>query len=114
MRRASTVDGRPVAFELGWLLRVLLGAGALGAVGAVLGIPLIAGDVADAEGDINKLQRHQGVIEENVRSLDEGQRYLKMQNEWANRKLDALMKERRIDPVIPPALEPTKLKKPAQ
>jgi endonuclease/exonuclease/phosphatase (EEP) superfamily protein YafD len=81
--------------DLGWLLKTLIGAGALGALttlaGIVIGFPSFINRIEATEAEQKKMKAAQHVIAKNQRIIDENVRQLQAESEWTQKKLDVLL-----------------------
>ena len=104
--RPSVKQGEgPARVELGWLLKSLISAGAVAALisvtGVMVGFPSLADDVKDNEKRISAVERALKATTRNQMKIDEVVRQQSADQEWANKKLDALLEASGINRRIP-------------
>lgn len=108
-RIVAATDTDEQHVELGWLLKGLMVAGAVGALGAILGIPMITYRLANAEDDVALVEKKIHVTEHNLAELDTNQRILRQESAWNGTKLDKLLDAADLDRVPRPALPESSL-----
>jgi len=112
-RVVSGGDGEAQHLELGRPLQLVLGAGAVGAAAAILGIPLLTFRVNAGEEDVEKLSEKVARIERNQHEIDISQRLSRQRSIWNGDKLDALLDNAAIPRVPQPELPDSSLEQPA-
>ena len=98
--------------ELGWLLKGLVLAGSVGALGAIIGVPLLAHRVSNAEGDVGVVEEKIARTERNLAELDVNQRILRQESTWNGTKLDKLLDAANVARVPRPPLPESSLEPP--
>ena len=111
-RIVAATDTDEQHVELGWLLKGLVLVGAVGAFGALLGLPGLTYRLAQAEDTAIELNAKLVVTERNLAELDVNQRILRQESTWNGTKLDKLLDAANVARVPRPPLPETSLEPP--